>query len=81
LYLQERQHNMRTLSSTDIRGFVPQAAVDQQSVWRVDRSSRRVNPIRSSSSRPISPGPQSPGLADDDFPFSALIRLVRAMRE
>jgi hypothetical protein len=86
---------MHTLSTNDIRGFRTQEAIHTTAAWRAEILTHRGTQFRSTSStrpsapvasettesQPIASEPKTPELPDEDFPFSALIRLVRLMRE
>ena len=83
---------MRTLSNNDILGLRPRHAVHNAAVWRPDLATHRGSRVRSSraiasfrsdatGSRLLPPELQNPELAEEDFPFSALIRLVRVLRQ
>jgi hypothetical protein len=83
---------MRTLNNTDIRGFGIHEAALNPAIWLVAPPSRRGNlnlspepgdlfRSEAAESEPIRQEPQGSESSNDDFPFSALIRLVRQMRK
>jgi hypothetical protein len=83
---------MRTFLNNSVMGFRADGASHQSAVWRAKPpnhlanqigSVRTTTSIRSGSaeSQPIPEEPENRELPDNDFPFSALIRLVRQMRQ
>jgi hypothetical protein len=82
---------MRTISN-NILGLPPRQSAHEPAIWWEELPTHRENQFRSSRPSahfrsdsaeypPSQPRQKSSALADDDFPFSALIRLVRVMRQ
>jgi hypothetical protein len=82
---------MRIFYNNDIRGFGTAEAVHQAVAWRAESSADHGNQFRSSRAiglfrgdaaelQRIPPEPKNRGLADEHYPFGALIRLARTMR-
>ena len=71
---------MRTLSFNSVSGFRADGTIHKSVVWRADPPNPRVNRIDLTASHPLPSEPENPELPNDDFPFSALLWLVRKMR-
>jgi hypothetical protein len=92
LHSRESQQMMRTLNKTDFRGSGTHGATLNPVIWLVAPPTRRGNQIHSLGTSDLfrTEGGESPAIpleaegserSEDDFPFSALIRFVRQMRQ